>query len=267
MQEQIVLANFSKEENLINFYKKGFSDMHSYIAFLMYPEIRRCSLDELTPQSLTYIKKEYPFNRKLAKNAGFAINYGGNGSTIAKNCNISPSEGNFVYDTYFEAFPKLREYFNIGFLRAEKFGYIEFNPITKRKYLFSPYNDYFTLKEEVEDPYFWHTATDAKEKFKKYNIAKSKIQRLSQNYRIQGSSADITKYAGILFFKEMMKNGWLNKVKIVNLVHDEICVEAPNSISNIVSETLISCMENAGKPFCTIIPLKAHVDIGDFWIH
>ncbi len=241
--------------------------MHSYIAFLMYPEIRRCSLDELTPQSLTYIKKEYPFNRKLAKNAGFAINYGGNGSTIAKNCNISPSEGNFVYDTYFEAFPKLREYFNIGFLRAEKFGYIEFNPITKRKYLFSPYNDYFTLKEEVEDPYFWHTATDAKEKFKKYNIAKSKIQRLSQNYRIQGSSADITKYAGILFFKEMMKNGWLNKVKIVNLVHDEICVEAPNSISNIVSETLISCMENAGKPFCTIIPLKAHVDIGDFWIH
>ena len=28
-QEQIVLANFSKEENLINFYKKGFSDMNS----------------------------------------------------------------------------------------------------------------------------------------------------------------------------------------------------------------------------------------------
>jgi hypothetical protein len=69
-QEQVVLANFSREENLINFYKKGFNDMHSYIAFLMYPEIRRCSLEELTPHSLSYIKKEYPFNRKLAKNAG-----------------------------------------------------------------------------------------------------------------------------------------------------------------------------------------------------
>ena len=72
-QEQIVLANFSKEDNLINFYKKGFSDMHSYVAFLMYEDIRRCKLEDLQPNSLNYIKKEYSDKRKLAKNAGFAI--------------------------------------------------------------------------------------------------------------------------------------------------------------------------------------------------
>lgn len=72
-QEQIVLANFSMEPNLINFYKKGFSDMHSYNAFLMYPHIRKCSVEELTPDKLKYIKSDYPDLRYLAKTAGFAI--------------------------------------------------------------------------------------------------------------------------------------------------------------------------------------------------
>ena len=47
--------------------------MHSYVAFLMYPDIRRMTLEELTPQNLTYIKKEYPDKRQIAKSAGFAI--------------------------------------------------------------------------------------------------------------------------------------------------------------------------------------------------
>jgi DNA polymerase I-like protein with 3'-5' exonuclease and polymerase domains len=72
-QEQIVLANFSLEQNLINFYEKGFTDMHSYVAFLMYPDIRRCTIEELEPDKLTYIKKEHSDKRTLAKSAGFAI--------------------------------------------------------------------------------------------------------------------------------------------------------------------------------------------------
>lgn len=72
-QEQIVLANFSKEVNLLNFYKKGFDDMHSFVTFLMFPNIRRCSVEELVPDKLGYIKKEFKEERRLAKNAGFAI--------------------------------------------------------------------------------------------------------------------------------------------------------------------------------------------------
>ena len=47
--------------------------MHSYVAFLMYKDIRKCSLEELTPDKLSYIKIEYPENRRIAKSAGFAI--------------------------------------------------------------------------------------------------------------------------------------------------------------------------------------------------
>jgi len=267
-QEQIVLANFSKEENLLNFYKNGFTDMHSYVAFLMYEDIRRCTLEELTPDKLLYIKEEYKEQRKLAKNAGFAINYGGNGSTISKNCNISKKDGEFVYDSYFEAFPNLREYFDLVFLRASHYGYIQFNNITKRKYFFNIYeNDFFKYKEEVEDPLFWQTSDNARSINSKYNKAKGEIARLAQNYPIQGSASDITKYACILFFKEILIRGWWMSVKIVNLVHDEIIIEAPDETMKEAKEVLLNCMAKAGEPFCPIIKLGAHADEGIFWIH
>lgn len=47
--------------------------MHSYVAFLMYPDIRRYALEELVPENLNYIKEEFKEKRTLAKNAGFAI--------------------------------------------------------------------------------------------------------------------------------------------------------------------------------------------------
>jgi len=267
-QEQIVLANFSKEEKLLNFYRKGFKDMHSYVTFLMYPEIRKVALEDLTPESLYYIPLEHKDKRKLAKNAGFAINYGGNGSTIAKNCNISPKDGEFVYKSYFEAFPGLKNYFDLVSQRAYYFGYVQFNNVTGRKYFFDKdENDYFFLKDIVEDPYFWQTQSNPRETQRRYNKAKSDIQRLSQNYPIQGTSADITKYACVIFFREILKRDWWLKVKIVNLVHDEILVECPKSMVEEVKEVLVDSMQEAGKPFCTIVPLKADAIHGDHWVH
>lgn len=267
-QEQIVLANFSKEPNLINFYKKGFNDMHSYVAFLMYENIRKCSIEELTPSSLDYIKEEHPDKRYLAKIAGFSINYGGNGATIAKNCNIPRKDGDFVYNSYFEAFPEMKKYFELVFKRASYFGYVQFNNVTKRKYFFDlNHNDYFTLKETVEDSFEMRAVSNPFELRNKYNSAKSEIARIAQNYPIQGSSGDITKYAGILFFKEILSRNWLHVVKIVNFVHDEILVECPEYMVDEVKQVLLNCMENAGKPFCPIVPLKADALVGDHWIH
>ena len=81
------------------------------------------------------------------------------------------------------------------------------------------------------------------------------------------TSADITKYACILFFKEILSDNWFNIVKIVNLVHDEILVEAPESLKDVVMEKLTNSMQEAGKPFCKIVPLKASAIYGDHWVH
>lgn len=81
------------------------------------------------------------------------------------------------------------------------------------------------------------------------------------------SSADITKYAGIIFFREILKRNWWLTVKIVAFVHDEILVECPAELSEEVRDVLIDSMKEAGKPFCQVLPLGAEAMIGDHWVH
>jgi len=267
-QETIVLANASQEPNIIEFFNRGLNDMHSYVAFLMYEDIRICSLQDIDNNALTFIKDKHKDKRQIAKSAGFAIAYGGNGSTIAKNCNISKTDGDFVYNAYFEAFPKMKGYFDLVFNRTSYYGHIEFNKITNRKYFFNKEKiDYFNLYDIVNSDDFWQTTPDARSLFKKYNTSKSEIQRYSQNYPIQGTSADITKYATILFFKEILRRNWWLKVKIVNIIHDELLVECPKEMAEEVLPVLVYCMEEAGKPFCRTLPLKADAVTGDYWVH
>ena len=263
-QESIVLANFANDESLIGFYKKGLTDMHSYVAFLLYPELQEelhKTADKLTEDDLIWIKKNHKDLRQIAKTAEFAIAYGGDGSTIAKNTGSSKAQGIEVYNAYFTAFSGMKQYFDRVINRTLKYGYIEYNPYTKRKYFLMPSNPVVKYAEKLR--YGELYGREAVE----YNEAKAELQRLSQNYPIQGSSADCSKLAGILFFNEVMKKGWFNKVKIVNMVHDEYNVEAPEEITEEVAQCLKDCMIKAGKVFCKTVPLDADVEIGDCWVH
>jgi DNA polymerase-1 len=64
-QESVVLANMSKDENLINFYKSGLADLHSFVAAKINPELEGLDLDT--------IKTQYKKERQEAKAANFAI--------------------------------------------------------------------------------------------------------------------------------------------------------------------------------------------------
>lgn len=263
-QESIVLANFANDESLISFYRKGLTDMHSFVAFLLYPELQEelhKTADELTENDLIWIKKNHKDLRQIAKTAEFAIAYGGDGSTIAKNTGSSKAQGIEVYNAYFTAFSGMKQYFDRVINRTLKYGYIEYNPYTKRKYFLMPSNPVIKYAEKLHygELYGWEAI--------EYNEAKAELQRLSQNYPIQGSSADCSKLAGILFFNEIIKRGWFNKVKIVNMIHDEYNVEAPEEITEEVAKCLKDCMVKAGTVFCKIVPLGADVEIGDYWVH
>lgn len=269
-QEQIVLANFCQDPALIAFYEKGFNDMHSYVALLMYEDIRKdlniTDIIDITNEHLITVKKKYSKFRTIAKSAGFAINYGGNGSTIAKNCQISKADGDFVYNTYFQAFSGLKNYFDACFNMCDKYQYLEYSPVTGRKYFFSFDNQYFQNKDIIND-YSFRYNKNARQIQSDSDKAKNEIQRLSQNYRIQGTSADITKVAGIKIMKALIEKDLLWIVKIVNVIHDEFIVECPDDLIDIVSDIVITSMKDAGKLFCKIIPLDASLDVGKHWIH
>lgn len=271
-QEQIVLANKSMDQDLLNFYSEGLGDMHSFIASKIFPELSNLSLDE--------IKENHKQKRQIAKGAGFAINYGGTGITIAQNLNISLEEGEEVYRAYFKAFPGLANYFKQEKQRALSLGYIEFNNISNRKCFIPFFDEYQKLHKEIYqtegfwDKYKLEKSQDStifksyfKPKVREYFMKRGDIERMSLNYPIQGTSADITKLAGVYFFRYLVENNLLFKVLLPNVVHDEWIVEAPEDIAEAISEKLQECMENSGLMFCKTVKLKAEPCITKFWKH
>jgi DNA polymerase-1 len=271
-QEQIVLANKSLDPDLLYFYSQGLGDMHSFVASKIFPELNGLPLDD--------IKNNHKQKRQIAKGAGFAINYGGTGITIAQNLNVSMEKGEEVYQAYFKAFPGLADYFKEEKQKALKLGYIEFNGVSNRKCFIPYFDDFRRLHGEIYDTDgFWEDYKQEKnknsEKFREYYkpkvreyfVKKGDIERMSLNYPIQGSSADITKLAGIYFFRYLIENNLLFKVYMSNVVHDEWIVECPEDMSETIKSKLKSCMEDAGDVFCKTIKLKADPVITKFWEH
>jgi len=271
-QEQIMLANKSKDRDLIAFYKKQLGDMHSFIASKIFEELKDMSLED--------IKKYYPEKRQIAKSAGFAINYGGTGYTIANNLGISQKEGEAVEKDYFRAFPKLKSYFDKCENEAIEKGYILIDSLLGSKFFIDGHDKFIKLhekynfdnrdywdkyKEEKRNNSAWYKKE--KEEVSYYFRWKGVIRRMALNYPIQGSSASVTKLAGVYFFRWIKKENQLNKVLITNIVHDEIMTEQPKSNENIVIKKLKEYMEKAGSYYCPIIPLKADPKIVKYWSH
>ena len=228
---------------------------------------------------LKEIKSNFPEQRQIAKNAGFAIIYGGEGPTIAENVNISVEEGDKIYEEYTKAFPQFKRYANKVLHDALEKGYIQFNTISSRKAFIPYFDDFKSLEQSVQAPGFWENYRWHKEqktaKFenefkplvKRYFKQKSRIGRMALNFPIQGSSAEIMKLACIYFFRWIMENDLFNKVLISNVIHDEILVECSELLADTVAKKLQETMEQAGAVFCKIIPLKATPVISKEWEH
>jgi DNA polymerase-1 len=269
-QEQVVLANRSMDKNLLEFYDKGLADMHSFVASKMYSELENLTVDE--------IKKKHKGKRQAAKVAGFAIGYGGTPKAIADQLNVSIEEAEKVYNGYFEAFPGLQDYFD----QVKKFGiengYVLIAPETGKK-SYVDYYDEFVEQEKEFTKEFWDrykmykkkgssspTFLDMKEKVRNYFIKKGEIERMSLNFPIQGSSAEITKLSGVYFWQDyLIPNNLLFIVKFVNTIHDENVIECPEEIVEQTTKALVDAMEKAGAKFCKRVPLKAESCIATYW--
>ena len=91
--------------------------------------------------------------------------------------------------------------------------------------------------------------------------------RLALNSPTQGSGAIILKIATTAFFKWIVKNNYFNKVKICNLIHDEICVEYPEKLKNIVELKLKEAMEKSANLICRKLPIPAKSVTNTYWCH
>ena len=203
---------------------------------------------------------------------------GGAPATAAKNLNISLEIAQNVYDNYFKAFPGINNYFKTVKKTAWDNGYILISPITRHKCFLYGWDELkafertltrefwatYRAEKAVESNYF---KNDLGPKVKDYFKRKGDIERNALNTPVQGTSAQITKIAGIKFFNYLTDKNLLFTVLIPNAVHDELLVEAPEVIKDTIAKALQNCMEAAGKIFCKTVTLKAVPEIAKHWVH
>jgi len=89
----------------------------------------------------------------------------------------------------------------------------------------------------------------------------SLAQRNGKNMPIQGTSADILKRALRLLHNEISGTS----ARLVNIVHDEIIVEADAAEAENTARKLEKAMCDAGEEYIKKVPVKVDVSIADEW--
>jgi DNA polymerase-1 len=293
-QESRILADKTKDPALLEFFRSGGGDLHSYVAKMVWK-------DEIGDISLEEVKDNFPDRRQLAKSVNFAIAYGGTGMTIAENAGIPNEEGEEVYDKFMSIFKGIRDFFDVNLKKTLTNGYITINEKTGSRTfpLWKPYEENDLDVEEEEDTYkkgmvpavqflkelalevesesfqkeyTLHSRrksdlfyTELKPKKREYDRLKASLNRLSTNYLIQGTAALQTKLAGILMYEEFLKRGWLGTVHIVNVIHDEYVVECPSAMAEEVKVVVEEKMAEGGNYFMDEVVMYAEAKICNHW--
>jgi DNA polymerase-1 len=92
--------------------------------------------------------------------------------------------------------------------------------------------------------------------------AMSLAQRNGKNTPIQGSSADILKRALRLLHNELRDTS----ACIVNIVHDEIVVEADVEETEAIAKKVEDAMCAAGEEYVKRVPVKVETEVSDEWV-
>jgi len=92
--------------------------------------------------------------------------------------------------------------------------------------------------------------------------AASLAQRNGKNMPIQGASADILKRALRLLHDRLKET----TARLVNIVHDEIVVEADDADAPEIARTVEEAMCAAGEEYVTRVPVKVETEIADEWV-
>ncbi len=90
----------------------------------------------------------------------------------------------------------------------------------------------------------------------------SMTKRNGKNTPIQGTSADILKRA-LRLLKDELRD---TNAKIVNIIHDEIVVEADAAEAQTVAEKVERVMCAAGEEYLKTVPVKVETEIADEWV-
>lgn len=212
-----IMAHLSGDENLISAFRKGL-DIHSSTA---------ASVFGVRPEDVNYEM------RRKAKEVNFGIMYGISPYGLSQRLGIPQSEAKKIIETYFQRFPKVKEYIDKTIEDARQKGYVS-TLLGRRRYVPDINSRNRTVREFAE--------------------------RTAINMRIQGTAADLIKLAMVRIYNEMKRRRF--KSRMILQVHDELVFDvSPDEVEQ-MKELVLDKMQNALQ---LDVPLVVELGVGKNW--
>ncbi|MEY8868596.1 DNA polymerase I [Meridianimaribacter flavus] len=213
-----IIAALSEEETMIEAFNNG-EDIHASTA----AKVFNVAIEDVTREQ-----------RSNAKTVNFGIIYGVSAFGLSNQTNLSRSEAKELIDTYYETYPKLKNYISKQVDFARDHGYVQ-TVLGRRRYL--------------------------KDINSRNAVVRGAAERNAVNAPIQGSAADIIKLAMIAIYKKLEAGNY--KTKMLLQVHDELVFDVYKPELETISTLIKTEMENAYK---LAVPLDVELDTGDNWL-
>jgi DNA polymerase I-like protein with 3'-5' exonuclease and polymerase domains len=226
---KLIIADYSQIELRILAEFSG--DLGFMEAFNSGADLHRVTAAQVFNASLDQVTKE---QRDFAKRLNFGVVYGIGAQRFAMMTGLSVSDAENVLRRYFGTYRQLDSYLREAANRA----------VSERQA---------------------RTASGRLVRFRYDENDRQQIsmtQRNGKNTPIQGTSADILKRALKLLKEELSDTN----AKVVNIIHDEIVVEADTDEAEGVAEKVERVMCAAGEEYLKTVPVKVEIEIADEWV-
>ncbi len=202
-------------------------DLHTLTALSIYGD------DALT-------RPEWKQLRGNAKGVNFALCYGGGGNAVVRACKVDKNEGWRIKNQFDGTYTGLKQWWQGQHKFANKHGFVQTG---------------FGRLYPVPD--IWSADGGFR----------SKAERNSVNGPIQGSGADVIKIAMALVYKHCKKKGWLDTVRLIASMHDELVFEIRDDLIEEAIADIVPIMTSNRFIMAKRwpIPLTTDTEIGRDW--
>ena len=226
---KLIIADYSQIELRI---LAQFSGDQAFIkAFNSGADLHRVTAAEVFNVSLDQVSRE---QRDFAKRLNFGVVYGIGAQRFSMMTGLSVTEAENVLRKYFATYRQLDTYLHEVANRAVRDRQVR-------------------------------TASGRLVRFRYDEQDRQQIsmtKRNGKNTPIQGTSADILKRALRILRDELRGTN----AQIVNIIHDEIVVEADASEAEEVARKVERAMTAAGEEYVKTVPVKVETEIADEWV-
>jgi DNA polymerase-1 len=212
-----VLAHLAEDPGLLDAFARGV-DVHTVTAAKVFG-VAESDVDDA--------------QRRFAKVVNYGLAYGMEAYGLGQRLDIPTEDARDILDSYFDGFPKVKEFMQRTVIEAKQRGYTT-TIFGRRRLITELSSDNFRIRQMGE--------------------------RMAQNAPVQGSAADIFKLAMIDVDRALDDAGL--ETRMLLTVHDELVFEVPELERDAAEPLIRSTMESVTE---LLVPLQVDMGFGPNW--